>query len=280
MDISKEIYEYWSESPPYLSKYEEGTKEWSDSILDHKYEVYPYYENWIDFEKYEGKRVLDIGCGSGSDLLRLARSGAKIVGLDITDRAVELSKKRLISENFNDFFITKYNGKSFDFFEDASFDLVISSGVLHHTPFIDDIISEVYRVLSPNGKFSLMVYNKHSLLYYYSILYLRRYLEKSSLSRDEILSFYSEFRNGCKYTRCYTENEIKDKLWFFNTVNTNINGLLYDTQYSRKVKPKGKFNIYTGIADIDLFFKEYNISLDKGDNMEKYGWHLFIKAIK
>ena len=279
--LQEAIRDYWNVRPPFKAgiECEEGTQEWSQSILDHRYKLFPYCRTWIDHDLYSGKRVLDLGCGAGSDLLELARAGARVTGIDIAGKAIDISKKRLEVEGLPHSLLI-YDGRVLPF-EDCVFDLVVSNGMLHHTPFMDDLINEVYRVLLPGREFKFMVYHKDSLLYYYSILYLKRHLKNLyHWSQEEVLSFYSEFREGCKYTRCYTENEIKDKLWFFRSVNVEIRGLLYDSFDKRKKIPEGPFSVKIGVPDIDAFFEKYNASYNAGENMERYGWFLYVTAIK
>jgi len=282
MHKTEQIKKYWEVSPPYKGEGEAGSLEWSKSISDHRYSLAPYLKPFMNAETYKGKNVLEIGCGSGSDLLEFARAGADVTGIDITDKAIVTTKERFKLHGL-DADLRTYSGKELPF-DKGQFDLVYSYGVLHHTPYMEDIFVDIYRVLKESGQMKLMLYNKYSLLYYYSILYLRKYIEKSDLNREELLSKYSEFREGCPHTRCFTAMEICQKIQYFSTVSTRSDFCVYDTQTNRKL-PVVNFDVNadienTGTADIDFFFKEFSEVVSHTSNLNKFGWHLLVSAFK
>ena len=288
MTTMEEIRDYWNISPPMKSDYEKGTLEWSRDITKHRWSVVPYIHKFLDADKYIGKNILDLGCGSGSDILEFAKAGAIIHGIDVTDKAVKITRSRLLAEDYNIFVqnIRTYNGKHIPY-NNESFDMVYSGGVLHHTPYMDDLLAEIHRVLKPGGTFKAMVYHKDSLLYFYSIL-LRRFREGLDISRDAALSRWSEFREGCPYTRAFTRSEMKYKLHYFKDVQTWVTYCVYDEPTNRKLPGARLFDVEkTGVADIDFFFEQYNddfnrqVKAKQGENyLEQYGWHLLIEAEK
>ena len=280
-DEHRSIVDYWSVQPPFRANddLEPGTREWYASISTHRYAVVPYMKDWVGFDAYRGKRVLEIGCGAGADLSEFARHGAQVTGIDVTETAVELASNRLQVEGLPGSVLT-YSGDSLPL-DDESFDLVYSWGVLHHTPFMDQLFSDVHRVLVPGGEFKAMFYNRKSLLYYYSILYLRQHLQKLGGNREEILSTYSEFRTGCPYTRCFSDEEMRSRLWFFSDVVTQAKYCVYDTENDRKLPGDHVIEVEsTGIADIDIFLRDYNDTVADTGSTERFGWHLVVKATK
>ena len=96
-------------------------------------------------------------------------------------------------------------------FDDASFDLVYSNGVIHHTPNTDRVVREMYRVLKPGGRAIVMVYAENSLLYWYQLVYLlgvrSRLLEKYSMG--EIMSRHVELSqtDARPLVKVYTEGQ-------------------------------------------------------------------------
>lgn len=138
-----------------------------------KYREFRYKTEWhildnIDFSKFGGKRVLEIGCGNGADAYMMAKNGAKYVGVDITETAIEQTKLHLALNKLDGEFRVE-NAEALSFAE-FSFDIVYSYGVLHHTARPDRAIKEVYRVLKMNGEAMIMLYHKNSFNYYIRIL--------------------------------------------------------------------------------------------------------------
>ncbi|MFQ5790154.1 MAG: class I SAM-dependent methyltransferase, partial [Acidobacteriota bacterium] len=109
---------------------------------------------------YKGKKVLEIGCGVGIDLLQFARAGAEVSARDLTENAVKLARANLAREGYQAD-IRQGNAEALDL-PDGSFDVVYSHGVLHHTVNTEKAVSEVHRVLCPGGEAVVMLYNKYS----------------------------------------------------------------------------------------------------------------------
>ncbi|MBM3267064.1 MAG: class I SAM-dependent methyltransferase [Candidatus Sericytochromatia bacterium] len=279
--MQETIVDYWNVQPPFKASVgDEGSPEWYRSITDHRHRVVPYLADWARFNAYRGKRVLEIGCGAGTDLAEFARHGADVTGVDITDAAVELAKRRLAVEGLSGR-VLKYPGNRLPF-EAGSFDLVYSCGVLHHTPFMDDLLAEAHRVLVPGGQLRMMLYHRRSLLYYYSILYLRQHRAgRPDLDREAVLSRYSEFRTGCPYTRVFAPEEMSARLWYFDRVETAIDYPVYDTETDRKLPATDRPAVEpTGVPDVDAFFAEFAAAAAAGEDLRRFGWHLLVTATR
>jgi ubiquinone/menaquinone biosynthesis C-methylase UbiE len=100
----------------------------------------------------DGQKVLDIGCGNGEQSLALLRTGAQVVGIDITPAYVRTAEQLAGAEGFPK---TLWTFRVMDAhnleFDDRSFDFVVGRGILHHLDF-DTALTEVRRVLKPGGK--------------------------------------------------------------------------------------------------------------------------------
>ena len=127
-----------------------------------RYVLEPEIAAFADFPSGRDREVLEIGIGMGADLLRWARAGARVTGVDITQRAVQLTKDRLRSAGMRAH-LQVADAEALPF-PDGSFDLVWSWGVLHHTPRSESALREAVRVLRPGGRFAVMVYHRHSWL--------------------------------------------------------------------------------------------------------------------
>src|SRR5439155_5440122 len=121
------------------------------------------FGRYVDFDALGGKAVLEVGCGSGIAAQMLAEAGAKLTAVDLTPWAVETTRSRL--EAFGlDATVQEADGELLPFAE-ASFDLVFSWGVIHHSSNMDRALSELVRVCRSGGRLVLMVYHRRSLFY-------------------------------------------------------------------------------------------------------------------
>lgn len=128
-----------------------------------RYMLEPYIPAFARFEEGSGNDVLEIGVGMGADHLEWARHDPRrLFGIDITAKAVELTEERMRLFGFQPQ-IRIADAEDLPF-EDASFDIVYSWGVLHHTPDTQRAIREVRRVLRPGGRASIMIYHHPSLV--------------------------------------------------------------------------------------------------------------------
>lgn len=116
-----------------------------------------------EWNNYAGERLLDIGCGTGYVAALYASGGADVTAVDIADRSVELTRKRLAWKGLHGTVLTA-NAEDLPFSE-GSFDVVTSFGVLHHTPDTRKALQEVHRVLRPGGVTHLMFYHRNSFAY-------------------------------------------------------------------------------------------------------------------
>jgi len=126
----------------------------------------------VPFAEFKGKKVLEIGIGNGADGAMFALNGGIYTGADLTEAALEATRKHFAVLGLKGDF-QKQNAEKLTF-NDEAFDLVYSHGVLHHTPNTQAAIDEVHRVLKPGGRAIIMLYHKHSFNYYARIMsYMR-----------------------------------------------------------------------------------------------------------
>lgn len=114
------------------------------------------------FDDTRGRKVLEIGVGLGADHQRFAEAGAELYGIDLTERAVEHTQRRLDTFGLSSS-LAVGDAEHLDF-PDNYFDVVYSWGVLHHSPDTPAAVNEVYRVLKPGGEARIMIYHKWSVI--------------------------------------------------------------------------------------------------------------------
>ncbi len=158
----EDVRQYWNEyvNDIEITQYPIGSVEFFDALEKYRYDKIDYLEDYVDFPRYKGKKILEIGCGAGIDLMQFARAGATMSARDLTENAVELATANLAREGYSGD-IKQGNAEALDCADDT-FDVVYSHGVLHHTVDTEKSIAEVRRVLKPGGEAVIMLYNRNS----------------------------------------------------------------------------------------------------------------------
>jgi ubiquinone/menaquinone biosynthesis C-methylase UbiE len=124
------------------------------------------------FDQFQGRSVLEVGCGIGTDGFQFAKNGARYTGIDLTPAAIRISAERFRLFDVEGEF-QEVNAENMPLATN-SFDHVYSCGVIHHSPNTEAIVHEIHRVLKPGGTFTVMVYNRTSINYYIEIMILRK----------------------------------------------------------------------------------------------------------
>lgn len=140
-----------------------GTHAFYKEIEAHRYQEEFHIPLVAEFNGHHGEKVLEIGCGLGTDGRQFARGGANYIGCELSFHSLILARRGF--EQFGRpgaFVCTDAENLPFS---DASFDLVYSHGVLHHTPDTERAIREIYRVLRSGGKVIAMLYARGSFGY-------------------------------------------------------------------------------------------------------------------
>jgi len=149
-----------------------GTRHFFELVEAHRYTKEWHIPTAAEFANAAGLKVLEVGCGLGTDGAQFAEAGADYTGIDLTDAAVELARKRFELFDLSGKFQTA-DAENLPF-EDNTFDVVYSHGVLHHTPDTRQAIREIHRVLRPGGRAIVMLYHRDSYNYRVNINLLRR----------------------------------------------------------------------------------------------------------
>ncbi len=158
-----EIKSYWETRSPGIrhSSHPHGSREYFEDIETQRYSnvfLYSFLPEAAEFDRHAGEKVLEVGMGQGTDILQYARGGAIVSGVDLTDGSVQTVRKRFALYDLEgDFQQADFRALPF---EDATFDVVYSFGVLHHSPYMAEGVEEVRRVLKPGGKAIVMLYHK------------------------------------------------------------------------------------------------------------------------
>src|SRR2546425_4506844 len=141
-ELKERVRAFWQAHPcgTKFADAEQGTRRFYELVEKHRYEKEWHIPLAADFSSARGLKVLEIGCGLGTDGAQFAKAGADYTGVDLTEAAIELARKRFALSHLNGEFRVS-DAENLDF-DDESFDLVYSHGVLHHTPDIAAAVSE------------------------------------------------------------------------------------------------------------------------------------------
>lgn len=227
-DLNTRVRAFWEEEPcgtgdEIVGQIPVETREWFEQIEEHRYRVEPFIHSVAQFTRHHGKKVLEIGVGAGTDHLQWARGGAELSGVDLTDAAIETTRKRLEMYGFTSR-LQRVDAETLPF-EDATFDIVYSWGVIHHSEHPERILMEARRVLKPGGKLIAMFYGRHSPLAVK--LWVRHALLKARPFRSlaEVVWNHMESIG----TKAYTPSELRALHSMFSRVEVQPIITTYDT---------------------------------------------------
>ena len=187
-----QVQNQWNQNPvgsQHARTSQPHTLDWFLEVERHRYDVYaPWMRETMEFDEHRGHDVLEIGGGVGTDLAQFSAHGARVTDVDLAAGHLQLAQENFRLRGLQGRFL-HHDAESLPF-DDASFDLVYSNGVLHHTPNTAAVVAEILRVLRPGGRAIVMLYAEHSLHYWRKLVWLfgikQRMLERMSMG--EIMS--------------------------------------------------------------------------------------------
>jgi SAM-dependent methyltransferase len=158
------VREYWNAHIHDLdvSPHAPGTREFFADLDAYHFEKLHHLLRLVDFDAWRGRDVLDVGCGAGVEVVRFARGGARVTGVDIAASAVELTRQNLAQQGLTAR-LEAADGEALPL-PDASFDFVYAHGVMQYTSDAGRLVAEVHRVLRPGGLAMFQAYNRVSWL--------------------------------------------------------------------------------------------------------------------
>lgn len=162
-DLKDSVRAYWEKNPnaaAIAGTRSIDTREFYEAVETHRYQTEPSIREMAEFERWSGKRVLEVGCGMGTDLRQFASAGAIVVGLDLTWQGIRMGKTAFELFGLNGMFVVA-DAEMLPF-RDESFDLVYSNGVIHHTPDTPAAVRQIHRVTKTGGEARVMIYHRNS----------------------------------------------------------------------------------------------------------------------
>ena len=193
-----DVKKYWDDRPCNVrhSSKEIGTKEYFDEVERKRYTAEPHIPLFADFPAWKGKKVLEIGCGLGTEGINFARYGADYTGTDLSIESLNLAQNRFKVYNQKGRFFQGNAENLSSFVNVEKYDLIYSFGVIHHSPKPNLIIDQIYKYMDDSTILKIMLYAKNSW---------KNYMIDAELDQPEA-------QYGCPIANTYTKDEVSNLL--------------------------------------------------------------------
>jgi 2-polyprenyl-3-methyl-5-hydroxy-6-metoxy-1,4-benzoquinol methylase len=264
----QQVQSFWDARPCNIrhSRQPIGTREYFDEVERRKYFVEPHIPSFAEFDKWSGKRVLEIGCGIGTDTMNFARAGAQVTAIDLSPKSLEVARQRAAVFGLEDR-IRFYCGNSEELNQVVPvepYDLVYSFGVIHHTPHPERAIEQIKQYLAQNGELRLMVYSRVS----YKLFAIMKEEDVWDMGRiDELIARNSEAQTGCPVTYTYTTPDLQRLLSGFEIIElSKAHIFTWDVEAYKQYEYK-KDRAWQDVSEEELAQLE-----------QELGWHTLVRA--
>lgn len=248
-----EVRRYWNKRPCNIrhSKANIGTKKYFDEVEKRKYFVEPHIPDFAEFKKWKGKKVLEIGCGIGTDSINFARYGSKLTVVELSKESLDICKKRFLTYNLPAHFYLADAEHLSDVVPIEEYDLIYSFGVIHHTPKPDKAFEEILKFTGRNTELRIMLYAKYSTK---NLLILLGFMQP-------------EAQSGCPIANTYSKKDVRKLLKEFEITNIHK-----DHIFPYQIKPYKNYQYK--LAFPWNILPKYFMRLSE----KCFGWHLLITA--
>ncbi len=203
------VRDFWNARPCNIrhSPKPVGDREYFDEVEARKYFVEPHIPRFAEFPRWAGKRVLEIGCGIGTDTMNFARAGAQVTAVELSNQSLEVARKRAEVYGLTNITFVQANVEELTAaLAPGFYDLVYAFGVIHHTPRPEVALWEMRSFLAPRGTLKLMVYHRYS---WKVLSILMTYGRGEFWNLDRLVAEHSEAQEGCPVTYTYTRRQIR-----------------------------------------------------------------------
>ncbi|MDP2633043.1 MAG: class I SAM-dependent methyltransferase [Candidatus Curtissbacteria bacterium] len=264
----EKIKGFWDRRPCNIrhSEAKVGTKKYFDQVEERKYFVEPHIPDFARFSKWKGKKVLEIGCGIGTDTINFARAGAKVTAIEISQKSLDLAKKRAKIfglQNKIKFYLANAEELS-KIVPIEPYEFIYSFGVIHHTPHPEKVIKEVKKYCNQNTTVKIMIYYRYA----WKVLWiLLKFGESAFWNLDRLIAKHSEAATGSPVTYVYSKDQARKLLKGFKILDMRIDHIF---PYSI---PEYKRYQYKKVWYFRYLPKEFFRRLET-----HFGWHLLITA--
>jgi 2-polyprenyl-3-methyl-5-hydroxy-6-metoxy-1,4-benzoquinol methylase len=263
------VREYWNQRPCNLrhSQAPLGSREYFDQVEARKYTVEPHIPGFARHAEWAGKRVLEIGCGLGTDTINFARAGASITAVDLSSKSLELARRRADVFGVADrvTFVEADAEQLSDYVAAEPYDLVYSFGVIHHSPHPERILDQIRaHFVTPRSTVKLMVYHRRS--WKVAALVLRE-AYGAWWRLDQAVARQSEAQTGCPVTYSYTRGSLAALL---RQHGFTVGDMFVDHIFPYRVKEYVEYR-YVKAFPFNVLPERATRALE-----QRLGWHLCV----
>jgi 2-polyprenyl-3-methyl-5-hydroxy-6-metoxy-1,4-benzoquinol methylase len=216
------VRDFWNRRPCNIrhSKKPIGSKEYFDEVESRKYFIEPHIPTFAQFECWRGKRVLEIGCGIGTDTVNFARADAEVTAVDLSDKSLEIARHRADVYGLKNIRFFHGNAEQLSSFLPVEpYDLIYSFGVIHHTPHPERVIEQLRGYCHSDTMLKLMVYHRNS---WKALEIPLREGRGAVWKLSELVERHSEAQTGLPVTYTYTRRAVRDLLCGFSVDSISI----------------------------------------------------------
>lgn len=266
----EQVKDYWNRRPCNIrhSTKAVGSWEYFNEVEARKYLVEPHIPQFAQFERWRGKRVLEIGCGIGTDTINFARHGALVTAVDLSEQSLAIARERAAVYGVEDR-IQFHQGSAEELTSVVPverYDLIYSFGVIHHTPRPERVLEHIRSYADQKTTVKIMVYHRHS----WKVLWILLTYGKGRFWRlPELVAQHSEAQTGCPITYTYTRAEARKLLerYGFRVTETRV-----DHIFPYRIKDYVQYR----------YVKEWYFRLMPPPLFrwleQQFGWHLCLTA--
>ena len=254
-DITK-VMDFWNSRPCNIrhSLQPIGTREYFDEVEARKYFVEPHIPEFAEFGNWRNSRVLEVGCGIGTDAVNFARAGAVYTGVELSSESLAIARQRFEVFGLSGTLL-EGNAESLDqVLNGQTFDFIYSFGVLHHTPDFEKSLRSIRGLCHEKTVFKFMVYAKDSW---------KSHMIAMGLDQPEAQA-------GCPIANTYSVDELNGLL---KDSGFTVTSLRQDHIFPFKIE---KYLNYE--YEKEDWFEKMPSSMFSG--LEKrLGWHMLVTAV-
>lgn len=246
-----------------------GSREYFDEVEARKYFVEPHISAFADFGRWENKRVLEVGCGIGTDSVNFARAGAQLTAVDLSGESLRIAEQRAevmgVADRIR--FVQANAEELTSSLRDAEYDLIYSFGAIHHTLRPDRALAEMRALAAPGATLKLMVYHRRSWKTFWTVLANGR---GRFWKADELIARYSEAQTGCPVTFAYTRDEAHELV---ERSGFAVSKLEVDHVFPYRVRDYVEYRYVK-----EPYFRWLPPQLFRSFE-RRFGWHLLVTAL-